>query len=85
MAVTPVLRHGGTPYDCETQVALSVPDRERLDSELIVLDASRATQLGRHVKLRRGDRILRVEEAMTAVGAWGVHSDLGKEFPVSFL
>lgn len=44
------------------KVALSVPDRERLDWELIVLDASRATQLGRHVKLRRGDRILRVEE-----------------------
>eukprot|EP00435_Cladocopium_sp_Y103_P070685 s33_g35.t2 len=45
------------------KVALSVPDRERLDWELIILDASRATQLGpSHVKLRRGDRILRVEE-----------------------
>lgn len=46
------------------KVALSVPDDgECLDWELIVLDASRATQLGpSHVKLRRGDRILRVEE-----------------------
>jgi hypothetical protein len=65
-------------------VALSVPDRERLDWELIVLDASRATQLGRHVKLRRGDRILRVEEAMTAVGAWGFTVILERNSPFHF-
>ena len=68
------LHRSGGSFPCETQVALSVPnDGECLDWELIVLDASRATQLGpSHVKLRRGDRILRVEEAGDDGSLWAV-------------
>ena len=65
-------RSGLSKTEC-CQVALSVPD-DNLDWELIVLDASRATYLGpSKFKLRRGDRILRVEEVSERGGMVVAH------------